>query len=89
MLGHGCRLSKSISEINKFVNKLKIPVVSSWGGKDVFNNFSENFYGTVGVYGNRHSNLILQNSDLIINLGSRMDTRVTSGAYEKFGLIPK
>ena len=89
LLGHGCRLSGSISEINKLVNKLNIPVVSSWGGKDVYNNFSKNFYGTVGVYGNRHSNLILQNSDLIINLGSRMDTRVTSGAYEKFGASSK
>ena len=89
LLGHGARLSKSSKEIFKFTKRFNIPLLTTWGGKDVFNNFDKNFYGSVGVYGNRYSNLILQNSDLIISLGSRMDTRVTSGLYKKFGINSK
>ena len=42
------------------------------------------YYGHVGVYGSRAANFIIQNSDCILSLGSRLDTRITGGKPETF-----
>ena len=44
----------------------------------------KDFIGTIGVYGNRAANFTIQNSDLILNIGSRLDTRITGGKPETF-----
>ena len=36
------------------------------------------------MYGNRHSNILLQKSEVIVFLGSRIDTRITGGNIKKF-----
>ena len=38
----------------------------------------------MGVYGSRAANFAVQNSDLILSLGSRLDTRVTGGVPRNF-----
>ena len=40
--------------------------------------------GLIGSYGNRYGNLALANSDLILVLGSRLDTRQTGTSLETF-----
>jgi acetolactate synthase-1/2/3 large subunit len=75
-LGHGVRLSLEHSKLNSqlqlLLKKYSFPTLLSWAGKDMLtNNHSLNF-GSAGVYGNRHSNLILQNCDLVISIGNRM-----------------
>ena len=75
-LGHGVRLSLEHSKLNSqlqlLLKKYPFPTLLSWAGKDMLtNNHSLNF-GSAGVYGNRHSNLILQNCDLVISIGNRM-----------------
>jgi acetolactate synthase-1/2/3 large subunit len=75
-LGHGVRLSlehfKLNSQLQLLLKKYPFPTLLSWAGKDMLtNNHSLNF-GSAGVYGNRHSNLILQNCDLVISIGNRM-----------------
>jgi acetolactate synthase-1/2/3 large subunit len=75
-LGHGVRLSLEDSKLNSqlqlLLKKYPFPTLLSWAGKDMLtNNHSLNF-GSAGVYGNRHSNLILQNCDLVISIGNRM-----------------
>jgi acetolactate synthase-1/2/3 large subunit len=60
-------------EIEKWLN---VPFISSWGGFDVVKN-NNLFVGNHGIYGDRVANFALQNADLLIILGSRMDTRQT------------
>jgi len=84
LIGHGVRLSQSVKLAKKLSKSLKFPVLTTWGGKDCFNNYDKNYFGSVGVYGNRFSNLILHNCDLLICLGTRLDTRVTGGNYLDF-----
>ena len=43
-----------------------------------------NYIGCIGVYGSRAANFTIQNADLVINLGSRLDTRVTGGSPSTF-----
>lgn len=72
MAGHGVSLSNSKSKFKKLVEKLNIPVLLTWSGINILeHNHSLNF-GTSGVYGQRRSNFIVQNSDLILVLGSRL-----------------
>ena len=42
------------------------------------------FVGDIGVYGSRGANFAIQNCDLLIVLGSRLDTRQTGGDLKLF-----
>jgi acetolactate synthase-1/2/3 large subunit len=84
LIGHGIRLSNSVNEINVLVNKLKIPFVTSWGGFDIIPHDHSQFVGDIGVYGSRGGNFAIQNCDLLISIGSRLDTRQTGGDLKTF-----
>lgn len=70
--GHGVRLSGAKKEFNQFVNTTKIPTTLTWSGIDLLESNNPNFYGRFGLYGQRSANFIIQNSDLVIVLGSRL-----------------
>ena len=84
LIGHGVRLSNSVEEINNLINKLKIPFVVSWGGFDIIPHSHPQFIGDIGVYGSRGGNFAIQNCDLLISIGSRLDTRQTGGDLKTF-----
>jgi len=84
LLGHGIRLSDAVNEIKELINKLNIPFVVSWGGFDLIEHSHSNFIGTIGVYGSRGGNFAIQNCDLLISIGSRLDTRQTGGDLKTF-----
>ena len=84
LIGHGVRLSNSINEINYLVDKFKIPFVVSWGGFDIIPHNHPQFIGDIGVYGSRGGNFAIQNCDLLISIGSRLDTRQTGGDLKTF-----
>ena len=82
--GGGVRYSNSVNELNKLIDLFKIPVVSTWSGIDTIDYNNPYYVGHIGVYGSRAGNFAIQNSDLVISLGSRLDTRVTGGRPETF-----
>jgi len=84
LIGHGVRLSNSVNEIKELVDKLNIPFVVSWGGFDIISHDHELFVGDIGVYGSRGGNFAIQNCDLLISIGSRLDTRQTGGDLKTF-----
>ena len=71
MLGNGCRKIRK-KTIEKLIKKLKIPFLLTWSSADLIDHDNEYFYGKSGVYGERSSNFILQNSDLLITIGTRL-----------------
>jgi acetolactate synthase I/II/III large subunit len=77
LIGGGLRLSGSVKEFNDLEDKLNFPVVTTLMGLDAFDHENSNFVGMIGTYGNRYANLAIANSDLIIALGTRFDTRQT------------
>ena len=84
LIGGGVRLSNASEELLKYVEKYNIPVVYSLMGKDGISEDYKYNLGLIGSYGNRYGNLALANSDLIIVLGSRLDTRQTGTSLETF-----
>ena len=84
LLGGGIKISKTQSKIRTFLNKLNIPVVTTWSGVDLIDHDYINYIGNIGVYGSRAANFAVQNSDFLLTLGSRLDTRITGGAPNTF-----
>ena len=84
ILGGGIRLSKTTRELQIFLKKLNIPIVTTWSGVDSIKHNNKKYIGNIGVYGSRAANFVIQNSDFVLSLGSRLDTRITGGVPKNF-----
>lgn len=84
ILGAGVRIAGAQAEFLHFVEKLGIPTVPSWAALDIMKHDHPLFVAQFGVYGNRAANFTVQNADLIISIGTRLDTRMTGGKPELF-----
>lgn len=79
IVGNGCR--HALPELTQLADKLGWPVLPSWGMVDFHHpNKIEQF----GVYGNRGANYTAQNADLILAIGTRLDTRMTGSNPKQF-----
>lgn len=77
LAGGGVRLSGATDELYGLACAANIPVVSTLMGLDAFPHDHGLYAGMIGTYGNRYANLALANSDLVIAVGTRLDTRQT------------
>lgn len=84
LAGGGIRIAGAENELVSFVKKSNIPVVVSLQGLDSFPHDDERFVGFIGTYGNRYANIAIQESDLLIVLGSRLDMRQTGKRCDLF-----
>ncbi|MDP3966119.1 MAG: thiamine pyrophosphate-binding protein [archaeon] len=84
ILGAGVKLGKTQKRTKDLVEKLGIPVLQTWGAMDVLPYNHPLFVEGFGVSHNRAGNFTVQNSDLLISLGARLDTRETGGRPETF-----
>lgn len=84
LLGHGIRLGGALNEIKTLIEDTKLPFVVSWGGFDIMSHDHPQFIGDIGAYGSRKGNFAIQNCDLLISIGSRLDTRQTGGDLKTF-----
>jgi acetolactate synthase-1/2/3 large subunit len=81
ILGNGVRLAGAVDEFVKLADKLQWPILPSWA----FANFAhKNRIELFGVYGNRGANFTVQNADLILAIGTRLDTRMTGSNPKQF-----
>ncbi len=84
ILGGGIKYGKAELNLTNFLKKFNIPVVTTWSGVDLVDHNNIYYIGNVGVYGSRAANFTVQNSDLILCLGTRLDTRITGGVPKTF-----
>jgi len=84
ILGGGIKYGKAELNLISFLKIYKIPIVTTWSGVDLVDYNNEYYIGNVGVYGSRAANFTVQNSDLILCLGTRLDTRITGGVPKSF-----
>ncbi len=83
LFGAGVGLADQSESVINFIESNNLPFVSSWNGMNFFNHMHDNYYGNIGVYGNRGANFILQSADRLLVLGSRLDNR-QRGNVQKF-----
>ena len=73
--GSAIRYSGGFDIFKKLVEKLNIPVVTGWNSIDLIPNEHPLYIGRAGIFGDRSGNFAIQNSDLVLSLGSRLSIR--------------
>jgi acetolactate synthase-1/2/3 large subunit len=61
-----------------------IPVAMTWAGLDLMPGDDPLAIGGFGTHGVRHANFAVQNADLVISVGSRLDTKATGSPPSTF-----
>ena len=84
ILGHGINLSNTKNEVKKLISKTGIPFLPSWAAIDLFSHDNKLNAGTFGVAATRYGNFAIQNSDLLISLGCRLNTQLTGSNIKSF-----
>ena len=84
LAGGGVRLSGASPLLTELADRTDIPVAVTLMGLDAVCHDHPSFCGMVGAYGNRFSNLAVANSDFLLAVGTRLDTRITGTRPETF-----
>lgn len=83
--GMGIRLSKSYDLFNKILRKYNIPCLSGvHSGIDTIDNTYKYYAGRIGILGQITSNTLIQEADLIIVIGSRLNVKMTGYNVDNF-----
>ena len=86
-VGNGVRLADRVDKFITLAEKLQIPVVTAISGSDIIWHDHPLCFGKPGICGDRLGNIMVQNSDLLIILGTRLSIRQVGYAYDL--LAPK
>lgn len=84
LAGTGIRLGHAHEEFMKVIEKLRIPVVTAWNAHDTLWNDHPLFCGKPGTVGTRGGNFVVENSDLVLTLGCRLNIRQISYNYKNW-----
>jgi len=87
--GNGIKLSGTKHLFNNFINKSRIPVVTTFLGTDVITFDNDLYSGKIGIMGKRNGNFAVQNADLIFVLGARLPISVVGYQYKLFSRYSK
>ncbi len=84
LLGSGIRLAQAQEQLEQLKTLLKVPMVTSWTGIDLIASDDPLYCGRQGSVGNRAGNFTVQNADLVLVLGSRLNIRQVSYNWKNF-----
>lgn len=84
VFGAGVKIAGAEIDAKELISKLGIPFTLTWGGIDIFSHDSLFFAGGFGVSATRSGNFAVQNSDLMISIGARLDSREIGSRAEIF-----
>jgi acetolactate synthase-1/2/3 large subunit len=84
MVGKGVRLANALDIFDEVAKKLSIPIVTAWTGIDIMSSTDPLYCGRPGDLGGRAGNFVIQNSDLLLIIGSRLGIRQTSYNWKSF-----
>ncbi len=78
LAGHGVRLSGGAKQFERLYERLQIPVVTTWNSLDLIPYDHKLCVGRPGSVALRAPNFAVQNCDLLISIGARLDNVVTA-----------
>jgi acetolactate synthase-1/2/3 large subunit len=85
LAGHGVRLAGAAESFRTLYEKLNIPVATTWNAMDLIPAGHKLSVGSPGAVAQRTANFAVQNCDLLIAIGARLDNVVTAYNAAKFG----
>ena len=83
LAGTGVRLAGAVDIFNEVIGKVGIPVTTGWT-HDLIASDNPFFCGRPGTIGTRSGNFAVQNSDVLLVIGSRLNIRQTGYAFKSF-----
>ncbi|MCX7661460.1 MAG: thiamine pyrophosphate-binding protein, partial [Candidatus Omnitrophica bacterium] len=89
LAGNGIRLASALEDFLKLIDYLNIPVLTTWRAIDFLPEKHPLFFGRPGSIASRYANFILQNSDLFISIGARLDLAQVGYNYKNFARFAK
>ncbi|MGE5475854.1 MAG: thiamine pyrophosphate-binding protein [Bacteroidales bacterium] len=89
MVGNGVRLANALEELYEAGDILGIPMFPTWNALDVVTSDLPYYGGRIGTYGGAGRNFGIQNSDLLLAVGSRISGRITGGNIHSFARCAK
>lgn len=84
LAGTGINLGGADEKLLAFLNKYQIPVVTAWNANDTVAFENPYYVGMPGTVGMRSGNFAVQNCDLLISLGCRMNIRMIGYTHHDF-----
>lgn len=84
MAGSGVRLAGAVELFERVTRRLGIPVTTAWTAHDLVPSDDPHFGGRPGSIGDRPGNFTVQNSDVLLILGSRLNIRQVSYNWKDF-----
>lgn len=78
LAGHGVRLAGAAQDFRAMVEALGVPVVTTWNAMDLLAYEHPLYVGRPGVVALRAPNFAVQNCDLLIAIGCRLDNIITA-----------
>jgi len=82
--GNGITLADGVETFRTLAAALNIPVISTFARYDIVKDDDPFYFGRSGSLGQRAGNFVVQNSDLIVAIGARLNIRVVSYNWEFF-----
>lgn len=84
IFGNGVRLAHAADKALEFLEFLKCPAFVSWNGVDLLYEDFPYYYGRPNIVGHRSANLILQNADFVLSIGTRLSLLNTGYNFEGY-----
>ncbi len=84
--GNGIKLAGAVDNFSRFIESGNIPTVLTWKAVDFLDHSHPLNFGSPGILGCRTANFLVQNCDLLLVIGSRLDPSLT--AFNPAGLAP-
>lgn len=84
LAGYGIRQSNCVPSFITFIEKYKIPYVSTYGSRDYLPERHELNIGAVGIKGSRAGNFAMQNCDLLLILGCSIGASIIGYDPQQF-----
>lgn len=82
--GGGIRLSGGYDVFKRVIKKLNVPIVTYWNSVDLIENDNPLYVGRGGNMGDRAGNFAVQNSDLLLAIGTRISIRQVGYGYDSW-----
>jgi len=84
LAGNGIKISNSEKLFYDFIKKFKIPILTTLSSIDLVEEKNPLYFGRPGLYARRHSNIIIQEADLLICIGAGLHIETTGFNLKEF-----
>lgn len=84
IVGNGVHCAGATSELRQLIERLRIPTQTTWIGADLLEYEHPMYFGRPGTVAGRGANFTIQNADLVIAIGCRLDFSITGYDRKQF-----